>query len=94
MTFFNSGLDNYPEKILCFYINATSRIQLIRMTNLTDVPWERVIFLGQRLLFEAVPSAQLEIHTDEIDIILIPCPQLRVNDKSTASKFPSLSFAS
>jgi len=60
-----STLDNSPECILCFYVNTTSRIQIIRITNIPNFYWERVVFPGQRLIYQALPSAKLEIHTTE-----------------------------
>lgn len=49
--------------ILCCYVNATSKIQIARVTNVPDWYFERVVFPGQRLMFEAVATAMLEIHT-------------------------------
>jgi hypothetical protein len=51
------------EVVLCCYVNATSKIQVARVTNVPDWYFERVVFPGQRLLFEAVKTANLEIHT-------------------------------
>lgn len=53
----------YDSKILCCYVNATSQIQIARITNISNWYFERVVFPGERLLFEALPEAQLEIHT-------------------------------
>lgn len=52
-----------PDRIVCCYVNATSKIQIGRITNISNWYFERVVFPGQRLMFEAVPEAQLEIHT-------------------------------
>ena len=52
-----------PERIFCCYVNATSQIQIARITNVANWYFERVVFPGQRLLFEALPEALLEIHT-------------------------------
>ena len=51
------------DPILCCYINTTSQIQIARITNIQNWYFERVVFPGQRLVFEAMPQAQLEIHT-------------------------------
>ena len=51
------------EQILCCYGNATSFIQIARIAKISNRDFERVIFPGERLLFEALPDAQLEIHT-------------------------------
>lgn len=53
----------YSNRILCAYINATNHIQIARITNIPKWHLERVVFPGQRLLFESLPEAQLEIHT-------------------------------
>ena len=52
-----------PNHILCCYVNATSKIQIARITNISNWYFERVVFPGQRLIFEALPEALWEIHT-------------------------------
>lgn len=49
------------EKILCCYVNATSSLQVARSTKNSNWNFERVIFPGERFLFEALPDTQLEI---------------------------------
>ncbi|HEY9674559.1 MAG TPA: DUF1830 domain-containing protein [Waterburya sp.] len=66
------------------YINYSRKIQIIR--TLLNSPWERVVFPGQRLLFEALPSDKLEIKTHKEISVLIPCYKLRVNEKSSSSQ--------
>lgn len=70
------------EPIVCCYVNATSRIQIGRITNVPNWYFERVIFPGQRLVFETLPQAQLEIHSgamaSAILADIIPCDQLRI----------------
>lgn len=75
-------------QLLCFYINATSRIQIIRITNIPNCHychWEKVVFPGQKLLFETVADTKLEIHTSQNDVTVIsdviPCQQLRVTEE-------------
>lgn len=51
------------DRLLCCYVNATNQIQIARITNIPNWYFERVVFPGQRLLFEALPDAHLEIHT-------------------------------
>lgn len=71
------------DKIFCSYVNATSQIEIARIANVPNWYFERVIFPGQRLLFEAPPDAQLEIHTStKVCAILsdkILCNRLRIN---------------
>ncbi|MBD2626775.1 DUF1830 domain-containing protein [Trichormus variabilis] len=50
-------------KILCCYVNATSKMQVARISNVPNWYFERVVFPGQRLVFEAPKEAQMEIHT-------------------------------
>lgn len=74
---------HYSERILCSYVNPTSRIQIARITNISDWYFERVIFPGDRLFFETISEAQLEIYTGEIaGAVLadtIPCDRLSVS---------------
>jgi Domain of unknown function (DUF1830) len=73
---------NESERILCYYTNTTRQMQIIRSANTTKYCFERIVFPGQRLLFEAIPEAQIEIHTGTmVTAILsdrIPCTRLRV----------------
>jgi Domain of unknown function (DUF1830) len=80
-------LDSVPSnnrKIVCCYVNATSKIQIARISNISNWYFERVVFPGQHLIFEAVPTAQLEIHTgmmaSSILSDMIPCVQLQVQE--------------
>jgi hypothetical protein len=71
---------NSSGHALCCYVNATSQIQIARITNVPNWYFERVVFPGQRLIFEAVPEAQLEIHTGMMASAIlsdtIPCSTL------------------
>ncbi len=75
---------NSSGKILCCYVNATSHIQIARITNIPNWYFERVVFPGQRLVFEAVPSALMEIHTGMMASAIlsdkIPCDRLQINE--------------
>ncbi|BAY11445.1 DUF1830 domain-containing protein [Calothrix sp. NIES-2098] len=74
-------------KILCCYMNATSKIQVARITNIPNWYFERVVFPGQRLVFEAPPEAQMEIHTGMMASAIlsdtIPCTRLAINEPGT-----------
>ena len=63
--------------IVCCYVNATSKIQIARISHIPNWYFERVVFPGQRLLFEAPLRAELEIHTGSIPSAIlsnrIPC---------------------
>lgn len=75
--------------ILCCYVNATSSIQVARITNIANWYFERVVFPGQRLVFEAFPEAVLEIHTGMMASAIlsdqIPCSRLSVQETHTDS---------
>ena len=66
--------------ILCCYVNATSQIQIARITNIPNWYFERVVFPGQRLVFEAHDTAVLEIHSGMMASAIlsdtIPCAKL------------------
>ena len=81
----NNAIDPLPKKvsgcITCEYLNTTSRLQVIRITNIPNWYFERITFPGQRLIFQAFPEALLEVHTyDRVTTILadhIPCASIR-----------------
>jgi Domain of unknown function (DUF1830) len=70
------------DHILCYYTNATRSLQILKLTR-TSEKFERLIFPNQRLLFEAVPDAMLEIFTSAIVgmklLDQIPCQQIQVH---------------
>jgi hypothetical protein len=80
-------LDPLPNdkrnRILCCYVNATSQIQIVRITNISRWYFERVVFPGQRLVFEALSEALLEIHTGMMASAIlsdtIPCERLYIS---------------
>ena len=77
------------DHILCCYVNATSQIQIARITNIPNWYFERVVFPGQRLVFEALPDALLEIHTGMMASAIlsdtIPCDRLQVEENNNSS---------
>ncbi len=84
-------LDSLPPeqsgKILCCYINATSKIQVVRISDIPNWYFERVVFPGQRLVFEAPKIAHLEIHTGMMASAIlsdtIPCDRLALDEPSS-----------
>jgi len=44
-------------------VNATNKIQVARITNIPNWYFERVVFPGQQLIFEAKREANPEIHS-------------------------------
>jgi hypothetical protein len=79
--------DLRDETIVCSYVNATSKIQIARITDVPQWYFERVVFPGQNLIFEAIASAHVEIHTGMMASSIlsdtIPCVQLQVEEAST-----------
>jgi hypothetical protein len=82
--------DPVPETqsvcVLCCYVNVTSKIQVVRITNVPNWYFERVVFPGQRMVFEAVNEAQLEVHTGMMASAIlsdtIPCERLVLQEGS------------
>lgn len=77
------------DRLLCCYVNSTSQIQVARITNIPNWYFERVVFPGQRLVFEAVASAMLEIHSGMMASAIlsdtIPCSRLCVQEEPSLS---------
>jgi len=73
---------DWSNRILCYYENATSHVQIARIANIPNWLFERVVFPRQRLLFEALPEALLEVRTSTSTTLLdqIPCLHLQVRD--------------
>ncbi len=69
-------------RFLCSYANATDQMQIIRIINIPNLHWERVIFPRERLMFEALPEAKLEIQVAEATTRIVHCQQLCVTEKS------------
>lgn len=72
-----------PEEsnyILCRYKNDTDEYQILKISNIPNWYFERVIAPSAFMLFQAPPEAQLEIHTGMmVTAILsdtIPCTAL------------------
>lgn len=68
-------LDSLPvdcaNSILCCYVNDTQQLKIARITNISNWYFERVIFPGEKLLFEALPEAQLEIHMSRFSTVVL-----------------------
>ncbi len=65
---------------LCCYTNRTSRIQILRISDIPGHFFERSIMPQDTVLFEAPSAAHLEIHSSEMmgSILsdVIPCSHL------------------
>ena len=66
--------------LFCSYTNTTESIQIARIVDLPNEYFERVVFPGVCLLFEAPAAAHLEIHTAAFFSAIvsdrIPCDRL------------------
>ncbi|MCL2925527.1 MAG: DUF1830 domain-containing protein [Trichodesmium sp. MAG_R04] len=75
---------NSSNSIRCCYVNVTSQIQIAKISNIPNWHFERVVFPGQRLIFEAVIGALMEIHTGTVASSIlsdtIPCDRLQLNE--------------
>ena len=75
----------FNNRIFCYYVNPTDQIQITRITNIPNWYFEKIVFPKQRLIFEAVPEAILEIHTGIMASAIftdrIRCNLLRVEEE-------------
>ena len=86
------------DRLLRSYINATSQIQVARITNVDNWYFERVVFPGQRLVFEAISYGILEIHSGMMASAIlsdrIPCERLAIENSSKIQENKSKSVSS
>lgn len=54
-----------PNQILCYYINDTNNIQIVRVTSSNQCHFERVVFSMERILFAALPDSCLEVYLSQ-----------------------------
>lgn len=81
-------LDSLPadcaNRILCCYINDAYKIKIARIKNISNWYFESVVFPGEKLLFEALPEAQLEIYVTNFSTVALveitTCDRLAVKD--------------
>ena len=89
---FASCVEQKSVKVLCRYVNSSSHIQVVKITETHDRYFERTVFPGQQLLFEALPEAHLEICTGEIMQAIItdriPCYSLKIQQESAMAFLP------
>lgn len=83
----------WPHRILCYYANTSNQLQIARIKNIPGWRFERLIFPQERLLFEALPEALLEIYAITAAIATplkhLSCAQLRVIQRSRNAEPPS-----
>jgi len=70
------------QSIICSYSNPSPQVQVVRITNVKNWYFERVVFPKQTLMFNTPRTAHLEIHSSEIataiQVDCIPCRRLAV----------------
>lgn len=77
-------LDALPATVsaplMCAYRNRTPFLQILRISNIPNWYFERVVFPSDRLLFEVMPGAQLEVYSAESSGLMcrLPCQELKV----------------
>ncbi len=85
MTQIFDPVPNHEAEITCLYVNATNKVQIVRITNIPNWYFERVVFPGQRLIFTAVAGSLLEIHTGMMASSIlsdtIPCSDLEIEEE-------------
>lgn len=73
------------QEILCYYANFSESIQIVRLANIRNFNFEKIVFPRERLLFEAAPDAELEIYTStagrESLLEKFSCDRLRVSEE-------------
>ena len=78
----NSNIDS--QELYC-YTNQTGKIVIVKIRGLDDRHCERVVFPGEKFLFEAKDDCELAIsYQPSIGIVedTIPCSQLKQIEKS------------
>lgn len=72
------------DQTTCYYANTSDQLQVVRIADVSDWYFERIVFPGQRLLFDAPVDAHLEIYIDQMDRAVlanrVPCAQLQVQE--------------
>lgn len=87
----------YHKKILCYYFNPSSEMQILKLKNSPGSKYEKVVFPQQRLLFEAFPNSFLEVHrntftgTDLVD--KVRCQSLQVLNEVNVNNLDNLNPA-
>lgn len=85
------------ELILCHYVNFTNQIQVARISNISGWFFERVIFPGQRLLFEAPCQGEMKIYTGMMATALLSerifCESLQIHASNHATPSSALNIS-
>lgn len=72
-------------------MNQTDSVQVVSIPNIDGWYFERTVFPGQRLFFDAVPEAVLEVSTGDVPTAVvcdrIPCLRLRATEPLSSFRF-------
>ena len=84
MPHMSKSLTREPQaNILCYYNNTSSQMQIIQFLNSSVNYPSKIVFPGQRIMFEAQPDSQIEILSgkkgDTLVSQLVNCQDLQVN---------------
>jgi len=77
------------NRSLCYYINDTSHVQVIRAMSRATCHFERSVLAGEGVLFEAAPEFYLEIYSPLMHGTRsrkIACKALQVSKKPDFTK--------
>lgn len=70
------------QKITCYYVNRSPQIEVLRVANIQDWYFEKVVFPQQRLTFKSPTQGLLEIYRSELGspvlVDKLSCQQLEV----------------
>lgn len=84
-------------QIACEYYNQTDSVQIVRISNIDGWQFERTVYPGQKVFFETVPEAVLEVCTGEMMSAVvcdrIPCLRIRAAEPIQPPAQPAKSTA-
>jgi hypothetical protein len=95
MTQILDSLSVEPErKILCGYKNQTDSVQIVRIANVPEWYFERVVFPGEFIMFHSLPEASLEVHSNSTASAVlsdrIPCEKLEIAEEGSQQQAANL----
>lgn len=75
----SSNVNGIEDGILCYYVNSTAEVQVLRIANVASFYYEKVVFPMERLLFDAPRLGLVEVFTQATTPCeTVPCVQLQV----------------
>jgi hypothetical protein len=83
LSLLTSESPNDSSLSLCYYINHTNYIQIIRVMSGAKCHFERIVFPAERILFEASSESYVEIYSSLVSgtrLSKVNCKSLHVNE--------------